>query len=212
MLITFEGGEGAGKSTLIRQIADFFKQKGREIVETREPGGTVLGSQVRHLVLKVIPEMKICPKAELMLYLTSRAQTVEEIIIPALREGKVVLCDRFNDSTVVYQGGARGLSVEEVKHLCDFVCGDVKPDLTFYLDVDPTVGLQRTQKIAKEQSGIGEMDRIESETLTFHDKVRESYLRIAEQEPERVVVLDANKSIDDVRKEALKVLTQCMST
>lgn len=211
MLITFEGGEGAGKSTLIRQVTDFFHEQGREVVETREPGGTVLGSQVRHLVLKVIPDMKICPKAELMLYLTSRAQTVEEIIKPALKDGKIVLCDRFNDSTIVYQGGARGLGMEEVKSMCEFVCGDAKPDLTFYLDVDPAIGLQRTRKTAKDQSGIGEVDRIESETLAFHQRVRESYLEIAKQEPDRVVMLDANRTIDEVWNDAQKVLQQCLS-
>lgn len=210
MLITFEGGEGAGKTTLIQKLASFLASHKYEVLETREPGGTVLGGEIRHLVLKIIPGMKICPKAELMLYLTSRAQTVSEVIEPALAAGKIVLCDRFNDSTVVYQGGARGLDIEEVKKICEFVCGDIKPELTFYLDVDPEVGLQRTKRIAKEQSQAGEMDRIESENLAFHKKVRATYLSIAAQNPQRITVLDANKPLDQVWAHALRVVSQCL--
>ena len=210
MLITFEGGEGSGKTTIIGRMAKFLREQGYEVLETREPGGTVLGGQVRNLVLTVIPEMRICAKAELMLYLTSRAQTVDEIIAPALLAGKMVLCDRFNDSTVVYQGEARGLEAKEVKRICDFVCGTITPDLTFFLDVDPKVGLQRTRQAEKEQSQVGEVDRIESEELSFHEKVRNGYLRIAAQEPERVVVINANEPLDKVCEEVLRVLTQCL--
>lgn len=212
MLITFEGGEGAGKTTLIRRVAEHLQKNGVDVFETREPGGTMLGAEIRNLVLKAVPGLKICPKAELMLYLTSRAETVEELIEPALAAGKTVLCDRFNDSTIVYQGGARGLGVNEVKQMCDFICGPIKPDVTFYLDVDPEVGLQRTKGVAKEESGSGEMDRIESETIAFHQKVRAHYLRLAEQEPDRIVVLDANKTIDRVWEQALRVLEQCLNT
>lgn len=206
MLITFEGGEGAGKSTLIRQVMAFLQKEGQQVVETREPGGTALGTRVRDLLLKVDPEIRISAKAELMLYMTSRAQTIEEIIAPAVKAGSVVLCDRFNDSTIVYQGCARGLGMEAVKGICDFVCGSVRPDLTLYLDVDPELGLQRTRRAAKEQSVAGEVDRIEAEALTFHIKVREAYLRIAQEEPQRVVVLDASRTVDQVWVDARRIL------
>lgn len=210
MLITFEGGEGAGKTTIIRRAADFLRLHGIEAIETREPGGTVLGRRIRELVLRSMPDLKICPKAELMLYLTSRAETVEEIILPALAAGKTVLCDRFNDSTIVYQGWARGLGMDEVRAMCEFVCGTAKPDLTFFLDVDPLVGLQRTKKSEKEQSGTGEIDRIESEEISFHHKVREAYYRLAKEDPNRILVLDANQSIERVWEDASKVLKQCL--
>lgn len=211
MLITFEGGEGAGKSTLIRQIADFLQKRGCQVVETQEPGGTLLGSQVRHLLLKVNPEMRICAKAELMLYMTSRAQILDEIILPALKAGKIVLCDRFNDSTIVYQGCARGLGAAAVASICEFICGPLRPDLTFYLDIDPSIGLKRTQKVAKAQSEEGEMDRIESEAITFHDDVRKGYLHIAQNEHDRIVVLDASRPVEEVCEEALKVLERCLN-
>lgn len=210
MLITFEGCEGAGKSTLIQAVNAYFSENGYQVIQTREPGGTPLGDQVRSLLLKVNPEVSISPKAELMLYMASRAQIIEEVISPALEAGKIVLCDRFNDSTIVYQGAARHLGESAVQQVCSFVCGDIHPDLTFYLDIDPVVGLQRTKKIAKGESAAGTMDRIESAGIAFHRNVREAYLRMAEQEPDRIVVLDASQAIEDVLNEALEVLDRCL--
>jgi dTMP kinase len=212
MLITFEGGEGAGKTTLIHKVFTFLREQGYEVLETREPGGTLLGSQVRQLVLKVTPGMQICDKAELMLYLTSRAQTMAEIIEPALQQGKIVLCDRFNDSTVVYQGYARGLNMETVKLFCEFVCGQAKPNLTFFLDVDPATGLQRTKKTVKEQAEAGEVDRIESEKLDFHLKVREAYLSLAKKEPHRISVIDANQPVDKVWEDVREILKKSIES
>lgn len=203
MLITFEGGEGAGKSTLISQVVAYLKELGQEFLEVREPGGTALGEEVRKLILHSHKNVKICPKAELLLYLTSRAQIVKELIDPALESGKIVLCDRFNDSTVAYQGGARGLGCSEVRRLCDFVCASTRPALTFYLDVDPVIGLERASKLSAK-------DRMESEALLFHQNVRRAFLEIAQQEPERVKVLDANKPQPFVYEDAMRVLRQCL--
>ena len=195
LFITFEGGEGAGKTTLIDRIIDAIASKGRSVIKVREPGGTPLGEEIRQLVLH--RQGKINPYAELALFLASRAQHISEVILPALEAGQVVLCDRFNDSTIAYQGAARGLGVEKVAQFCEFISQGLKPQLTLYLDLDPEVGLKRAAK-AREQ------DRIESETVLFHRKIREGYLAILKKEEHRFRLIDATHSPEKVFQEAMK--------
>lgn len=209
--ITLEGGEGAGKSSLLASLASFFREQGYEVVVTREPGGTPLGEMIRHWLLTHQDSIQIGSQAELLLFLAARAQHIEEIIQPALIAGKIVLCDRFNDSTVAYQGVARRLDSAYVQQLCQLVCGAIQPHLTFFLDVEPEVGLKRSQKVDKEQAASGVLDRIESQTLTFHQAVQEAFRQIAKQEPERICTLDANQKqelVFEQAKQAIKKLFQ----
>lgn len=206
--ITIEGGEGAGKSTLIEKLARVLESHSLEVVKTREPGGSRLSNQIRHWLLNREADLPICYKAELLLFLSARAQHLEELIKPALEQDKVVICDRFNDSTIVYQGLGRGLGMNYVKQLCDLVSENSAPDLTFFLDVDPTVGLMRTRNAFKENAKSGEVDRIEAERIDFHERVRHGFLKMAKENPERIYVIDANQNEDAVFREAKKLLEQ----
>lgn len=194
LLITFEGGEGAGKSTLIESFYQKLQANGHLVIKTREPGGTMLGEQVRHLLLHQ-KKYAIGNIAEILLFLTSRAQQIEEVIKPHLEKGYIVLCDRFNDSTVAYQGIARGIGKEYTQSLCHLACRELTPDLTFILDLDPKLGLQRTQKMGKE------WDRLEELDLSFHKKVREAYQMLAKENPIRMKLIDASQSSADVFNE-----------
>lgn len=196
LFISFEGGEGAGKSTLIQKIHEEFLKREKSILLTRAPGGTMTGELIRHLLLHH-DEKDISSRCELFLFLADRAQHVEQIILPALKEHKIVLCDRFNDSTVAYQGGARGFDPNWVRKLCHFATNNLEPDITLYLDIDPHEGLKRVQR---------SKDRIEKEDIAFHQKIRMAYLEIAKNEPQRFHVLDASQSPDDVFQQALDVL------
>jgi dTMP kinase len=209
--ITLEGGEGAGKTSLIEELVKTLKAAGKQVVTTREPGGTTLGNQIRRWVLDLNEELKIFPKAELLLFLAARVEHIEELILPALKAGKIVICDRFNDSTVAYQGAARGLGADWVDALCHNVAG-VVPDLTFYLDVDPKVGLSRTRSLTKENAAAGACDRIESEKIEFHEKIRQGFLSLAKAHPERIVVLDANLPQAKVVHEALQILSHSVGS
>jgi dTMP kinase len=204
--ITLEGGEGAGKTTLRHQLAAFLTERGYDVITTREPGGTHLGETIRDWLLHQHETLSISHQAELLLFLAARAQHIEEKILPALRAGQIVICDRFNDSTIAYQGGARGLGVKYVRKLCHLVCGSVVPDLTLFLNVSPEVGLARSRQVHKEQAACGELDRIESEALSFHSKIQEVLEFLARKEPLRIYTIDANKSEEYVRKEAIAAL------
>ena len=196
--VTFEGGEGAGKSTLIDAVAKTLEQEGIPFLKAREPGGTPLGEAVRSLLLNRA-EMPIVPHAELLLFLAARAQQIHDVIIPALRAGKIVLCDRFNDSSIAYQGVARGLGVSVVSTLCEFAVQGVQPDLTIYLDIDPALGLTRAKRERAH-------DRIESETLAFHTKIREGYLALCQQEPHRMHRIDATQPRSVVLAQAMAII------
>jgi dTMP kinase len=209
IFITIEGGEGAGKTTLIAKLASLLQAQGHEVVKTREPGGSRLSNHIREWLLNRDVDIPIGYKAELLLFLAARAQHLEELIKPALAQGKVVICDRFNDSTVVYQGKGRGLGMEYVKKLCDLVSDEIVPDITLFLDVDPQVGLKRTRKAAKENARPGEVDRIEAERIDFHERVRQGFLTLAEQCADRIHVIDANESEDAVFKQAKQILEAC---
>lgn len=208
ILITFEGGEGAGKTTLIYKLEQELISRGKSVVKTREPGGSALSEYIRGWLLNRDFTIAVGNKAELLLFLAARAQHLEEFILPALKSGKIVLCDRFNDSTIVYQGVARGLGVSTVAALCDLVCDHLRPNLTFLLDLNSQAGLLRTKKAQKDNAKEGEVDRIEGEGLAFHEKVRQGFLSIAHQDPERVHVIDASCSIDQVYQAALNVIQE----
>ena len=190
--ITFEGGEGAGKTTLINCVYDYLTSKGHAVIKTREPGGTVLGRHIRDLLLYK-EEDQPTKKAELFLFLADRAQHVEKMILPALEQGKIVLCDRFNDSTLAYQGAARSFDPETLHHFCKFATSDLVPDLTLFLDLDPKIGLKRA-----EQGKGNTRDRLEKESLSFHMKVREAFLSFSQKEPHRFHVIDASQPTDKV--------------
>lgn len=204
--ITLEGGEGSGKTTLLHQLADFLKGCGCEVLMTREPGGSRLGETIRNWLLQRDAKLSIGHEAELLLFLAARAQHIEEKILPALQAGQIVLCDRFNDSTIAYQGGARGLGVEHVEKLCHLVCGPVIPQLTLFLKVSPEVGLVRSRKVHKEHAASGELDRIESEAVAFHLKIQETFDLLAQKEPSRIYMLNAEKSQEEVKKEAISLI------
>ncbi len=204
LLITFEGGEGAGKTTLIDSLFRNLTASGHVVLKTREPGGTKIGEQIRSLLLETREE-KVSPFAELSLFLASRAQHIREVILPALDAGKIVLCDRFNDSSIAYQGIARGLGKEGVAQACLFFSEGLVPHLTFYLDIDPALGMSRVQRSRAQ-------DRIEQEGLVFHTKIRNAYLELALDAPQRIKILDASLPKERVYQEALNLLLSRLYT
>jgi dTMP kinase len=206
MFITFEGIEGSGKTTQIRHALEFLKQRGKDCIVTREPGGTVIGQKIRAILLD--PESSgIDPSTELLLYVADRAEHVNKVVRPALSAGKTVLCDRYFDATVVYQGYARGLDIDLLKNMHKLILNDLKPDITFLLDLSPGAGLSRAWKQIEEGERAGIETRFEKEAVAFHEKVREGYLGLARQEPERFIVIDAMNNEEQVRKDIIKVLS-----
>ena len=192
MFITLEGIEGSGKTTQIRHLKTYFESRGYRCLVTREPGGTPLGERLRDALLDVGGTM--LAETELFLYLASRAEHTAEVIRPAIERGSIVISDRYADASVAYQGGGRRLGVDLVRSLNQVATGGVKPDVTFLLDLDPDEGLTRLDGRA---SG-GTRDRIERETIEFHQRVRDTYLAEAEREPERFVVIDAREDVDAI--------------
>lgn len=193
--ITFEGGEGCGKSTQVKRLAEHLASKGIEVVLTREPGGTRLAELIRGL-LKDEREDPPCDRSELLLFLAARAQLVRNVIGPALASGKWVLSDRFSDSTFAYQGYGRGLPLDVLRLANDFACDGLKPDLTLLLDVRPEVAAARMRR--REAATNTSADRIEQAGDGFHSRLRAGFLEMAKAEPERIKVIDANGSPDDV--------------
>lgn len=196
LFITFEGGEGCGKSTQIRRLSERLEAASKSVLQTREPGGTPLGEAVRNLLQHDDAGEGMCPEAELLLFTASRAQLTRASILPAIEAGQVVLCDRFMDSTTVYQGVARSIDSESVAAINKFAVGPAKPDLTILIDLPPEVGMERV----KARSG-GELDRMEQEAIDFFHAVRKGYLTLAENEPERFLVLDGTQSIETLESE-----------
>ncbi len=195
--ITFEGPEGSGKTSVIKEVEAVLKAQNIDVIVTREPGGVALSERIRSLLLDFVDE-KMDARTEAMLFAASRRQHVVEVIRPALEAGKVVLCDRYIDSSLAYQGVARDLGIEEVYALNLFAIEDLIPDLTVFIDVKPEVGLSRVR------SNQRNMDRLDLETLEFHQKVYEGYLQLAELEPDRIKVINGEQAIEDVSKDALK--------
>jgi len=206
MFITFEGIEGSGKTTQISHALEFLKQRGKDCIVTREPGGTITGRKIRSILLD--PENKgMDPMAELLLYMADRVEHVNKVIKPSLSYGKTVLCDRYFDATVAYQGYARGLDIDLLKNMHKLILNDLKPDITFLLDLPPAAGLSRAWKQIEEGERAGIETRFEKEAIAFHAKVREGYLDLARRETERFIVIDAMNNEEQVRKDIIKVLS-----
>ena len=200
LFITFEGIEGCGKTTQIGLLTSFLKNIHRSFLLTREPGGTGVGERIRQILLS--PEnVGIEPMAELFLYAAARVQHFRQVIAPALREGKIVICDRFMDATTVYQGFGRGLDLSWIEEIHARTMENVKPDLTFLLDLPVEEGLRRALK-RMEKHSVRE-DRFEKEALDFHQRVREGYLILARREPQRIIVLDGMKDEQTLHREIL---------
>ena len=194
-LISFEGSEGSGKSTQLTRLAEHLQKIGREVVATREPGGTEIGEQIRNIIVHNSRGDEMCPETELLLFTAARAQVVREIITPALSRGAVVLSDRYLDSSTVYQGVARNLAPGPVSAINQFAVGNVMPHLTIVIDVPTEVSLARISQRASDLP-----DRMERENISFYTKVREGYRLLAKQWPDRVVVLDGTLSPDALEK------------
>jgi len=191
MFISLEGPDGSGKTTQLRRLAAWLKEQGRDVLQVREPGGTALGEAVREILLQGRGAMDA--RAELLLFCASRAQLVSESILPHLDAGGVVLCDRFADSTLAYQGYGRGLDIALLRTLLDFATRRRWPDLTLYFDIEAEAALAR--RVAD-----GEVNRLDGESIEFHRRVRAGYLKLAEQEPARWATIDARPSADEVER------------
>jgi dTMP kinase len=199
LFITLEGIEGAGKSTHMDYIADLLRKQGKDVVVTREPGGTHVGNEIRSLLLFRSLGYNISENTELLLMFSARQQHLDEIILPALADGKTVLCDRFIDSSYAYQGGGRGIDSNKIQQLEEWVQNGLKPHITILFDVDVELGLKRA-------SIKNETDRFESETAVFFQSVRDAYLGIADAEPDRVKIIDTSQDIESVQDAIKKLL------
>lgn len=197
LFITLEGADGSGKTTQLAKIVEYFESQNIPHLVTREPGGVGLGQKVREILLNY--DGDVDSTCEMFLYLADRAQNIGTIVNPALATGKIVLCDRHTDSSVAYQGYARGLDIERINFLNNVATQGRKPDLTLLFDVDTSVAMERVGNRA-------EKDRLESEGAQFHAKVRHGYLEIAKQEPERIKIIDANLSVEEVWAQVLEIL------
>jgi dTMP kinase len=197
LFITFEGGEGAGKSTLIRRMHTELT-KSRQVILTREPGGTSLGEDLRACLLH---RHEVTSRAELFLFLAARVQHVEEVIKPAIAHDKIVLCDRFSDSTIAYQGAGRGLGVDYVTQCAELATLGFHPHITFFINIDPEVGLRR---VSRRRTS----DRIEKEELAFHLRVHEAFLTLAKAHPERIVVLDGTRDREGLFQQAMESMRE----
>ena len=206
VFITFEGIEGCGKSTQSKLLCEHLTKLGYKVLHTREPGGNNVSEKIRKLLLD--PTNNITPITELMLYEASRAQLVMEVIKPAIEKGFIVLCDRFSDATLAYQGYARGLGVKLVNTLNTIATQNISPNLTIYLDIDVLTGITRARTLGK--SGYKTGDRIEQENLQFHKKVRNGYLAIAKTYKKRIKLVKVEKTIEATHKNVLKTVNKCL--
>ncbi len=204
VFITFEGPEGSGKTTQLRLLAPWLESQGYPILTTREPGGTVIGEAIR-AVLHDPTHREMSPRAEILLYAASRAQHVDEVIRPALNAGRIVLCDRYYDSTYAYQGYGRGLDLETLRAITTFATTNLSPDLTLYLDLDPAIGLQRRR-------ASGPLNRLDQETLDFHQRVRAGYLELMAREPQRWVTIPADAPLETVQDHIRTVVLSWLQT
>ncbi|MFQ5435598.1 MAG: dTMP kinase [Anaerolineae bacterium] len=198
MFITFEGPEGSGKTSQIPRLANFLREMGYEVLTTREPGGTAIGDQIRNC-LHDVNNTAMAAAAELLLYSASRAQLVAEVIRPALAAGQIVICDRFADSTLAYQGYGRQLNLNTLQTITQFATGGLKPGLTLFLDLDVEVGL------ARRRQGGEEMNRLDLETVAFHRRVRAGYHDLMAKEPARWVCVDANRPKETIQADLRRI-------
>ncbi|MEK6600585.1 MAG: dTMP kinase [Candidatus Binatota bacterium] len=207
-LISFEGGDGSGKTTQLKLLEKYLSAHGQTCLGTREPGGTALGEMIRQVLLEAGKE-EISFPTELFLYLADRAQHVQKVIRPALASGTIVLCDRFTDSTLAYQGYGRGVELDMLRRLNEVASPGITPDLTFLLDCPVEVGLPRTaQRIVNQTSGKRREDRFEREKVEFHERVRAGFLELARAEPKRIVILDASRAIQLLHEQIKKIVDE----
>jgi dTMP kinase len=209
LFITFEGPEGSGKSTQLRLLAKRLRAAGCDVLETAEPGGTPIGMQIRRVLLDA-KNQDLSPTTELLLMFAARAQNVDQWILPALAAGRIVLCDRFTDSTLVYQGAARGLGAEVVYDLDRIACRGLVPDLTLLIDIDTETGLKRAHQRNALTSGVE--TRMDTQSLEFHRKVREAYRQLAEDEPKRIRLIDGTRTEAQVAEEVWAVVEPAVRT
>lgn len=202
--ISIEGIEGCGKSTQSALLKEWLEERGVDVLLAREPGGTEISEKIRDILLDPV-NIGMDPRTELLLYLASRSQIVQELLLPALKGGKVVIVDRYSDSTLAYQGYGRGLRMEKILPINSFASRDLIPDLTIVLDLDPESGFERKGR----GTGTGRQgDRLEMETLAFHRKIREGFLDIARNEPDRVVVIDSSRGIREIQDDIRDALSE----
>ena len=202
MFITFEGPEGGGKTTQIAQLAQFLEKKGHSVICTREPGGTAIGDQIR-VTLLALENTEMHPRTEALLLQASRAQLVEEIIIPNLKKGEIILCDRYADSTLAYQGYGHQHDLESLRKIIYYATGGLKPDLTILLDLEVKEGLNR-------RHAAGGVNRLDSLDLDFHRRVREGYRQLAIADPKRWVIIQANRPIENIQREIREVVLRTL--
>ena len=198
LFITLEGIEGAGKSTAVDFIEDFLTKEGHDVIKTREPGGTVIGEQIREILLKN-ENYTLTYDTELLLVFSARAQHIQEVILPALSSRKIILCDRFTDASYAYQGGGRGIGTSRVNLLEKWVQGDLRPNLTLLFDLDVSIGMQRTKKRS-------DADRFEREEINFFEKIRNTYLERAKNEPQRFRIINSASSLESVKEQIITIL------
>ncbi len=196
--ITLEGIEGAGKTTLVDFIEDLLINAGYDVVKTREPGGTAIGEQIREILLKN-ENYTLTYDTELLLVFSARAQHMQEVILPALSSGKIILCDRFTDASYAYQGGGRGIDASRINLLEKWVQGDLRPNLTLLFDLDVSIGMQRTKKRS-------DADRFEREEIIFFEKIRNTYLERAKKDPQRFRIINSASSLENVKEQIVSIL------
>ena len=203
MFITFEGPDGSGKTSQLELLMPVLKEKYPDMIRTREPGGTDIGDQIRSVIMNM-KNKSMHPRAEILLFCASRAQLVEELVRPALQSGKLVLCDRYADSTLAYQGYGHGVDKEMLTRLLEFATGGLKPDLTLLFDISAESGLRRRL------TNHDEWNRMDDYAIQFHERVRRGYLEMAEAEPDRWVVINADRPREEIHKEVLSIIQKAM--
>ena len=212
LFISFEGGEGSGKTTQINRLSDYLNVQGRRIVSTREPGGTDEAEKIRNFLVKR-DGGNWTPEAETLLLYAARSMHVQQIIKPGLDDGKVVISDRFSDSTLAYQGYGHGYDLQKIRDLDALILDGFKPDVTFILDIEPQKGIERsTRRLANEALNLNRMeDRFEQLDISFHEKLRAGFLEIAAQEPQRCHVIDASQDLDKVTEDIQKIIDKVIT-
>ncbi len=210
LFITFEGMEGSGKSTQFELLKSYLEQRGSNVLAVREPGGSVLGERIREMLLNSAG-FGICPVSELFMYAACRAELVNDVIAPALKDNKIVLCDRFTDSTVAYQGFGRGIGLKDIECVNSIAAYGMKPDMTILLDIDAGQGIKRAwQRINSTNAGANREDRFEKEEMEFHERVRQGYLKIAGAEPGRIRVIDGEREISLIHSDIRGIVDEML--
>ncbi|AYV72833.1 MULTISPECIES: dTMP kinase [Niallia] len=202
LFITLEGPEGAGKTTVIDMLLNYYQEKELQIIKTREPGGIPISEKIRNIILDP-KHIEMDARTEALLYAAARRQHLVEKVVPALNGGAIVLCDRFIDSSLAYQGYARGIDMDEIWKINQFAIGDIMPELTIYFDLDPRVGLARINNTSDR-----EINRLDLETIEFHERVQEGYYKVIEKFPERIIKVDASKPLEQVLEDTVDIINR----